>query len=319
MEEHIYDVLVIGAGPAGLSAGIVAKSKKLDVLVLEAQRSGGQMTALYPRKPVGSHPLLSGYTAGELARRMLEDSFKQGVRVEEGAMVERLEKEDDLFVLTTSDGRKFKGRAVIIAIGMGKMKPRRLGVDNEEKFEGKGLYYSVKDPEHFRGKEVVIAGGGDAAVDNALLLRAFGANVTLVHRRKEFKAQPTTVARLEPEGVKLLLKHRIVALEGRERLEAVIVEDLNTGRKKRIATDALIVNFGLIPTPGPAASWGLEMDGNFIVVDTEMKTSREGIFACGDGVSYPGKLRLVATAIAEATVAVNSVYRYLRRKKARTA
>jgi len=310
--EHLYDLLIIGAGPAGLSAGITAKGKRLDALVLEARRIGGQLTALYPRKPVKSHPLLSEYTAGELARRMVEDGLKQGLRIEEGAMVEHLQKENDYFVAITKDGRRFRGRAVIVAIGMGKMLPRRLGLPEEKRFEGRGLYYSVVDPELFKGKRVAVAGGGDAAVDNALLLRAFDAEVTLVHRRSSFRAQPESVARLEPEGVRVLREHQIVGLEGADHLETVVVKDIKTGEEKRLPVDALIVNFGLIPTPGPAANWGLEMDGNFIVVDTEMRTSVEGIFACGDGVSYPGKLRLVATAIAEAVVAVNSAHRYLR-------
>jgi len=311
VEEELHDLIIIGAGPAGLSASTFARTKNLTTLILEADRAGGQLTALYPKKQVYNFPAFVETTAEEFAQKLIQQALSHGSVLHEQESVEGIERiNQGGFLVTTSEG-DYQTRSVIVATGLGRIRPRKLGLPQEEEFAEKGLFYAVIDPSSFTAKRVLVVGGGDSAVDNALLLSDFAAQVIVAHRYATFRAQPRSVEMLGEKGVTLLTNTRVIGLLGDSYLTGARLVNTQTQEEISPPVDALVVNIGLRPDPGLVRGWGLEMKGYFIVVDTEMKTCREGIFACGDAVSYPGKVRLVVTAIGEAAVAVNSACRFL--------
>jgi len=311
VEEELYDLSIIGAGPAGLSASTFARTKNLTILILEAARAGGQLTALYPKKQVYNFPAFVETTAEEFAQKLIQQALSHGSLLREQEIVEGVQRTNKgCFLVTTSKG-DYQARSVLVATGLGRIRPRKLGLPREEEFAGKGLSYTVIDPPAFTGKRVLVVGGGDSAVDNALLLSDFAAQVLIAHRYATFRAQPQSVEMLGKKGVALLTNTRVTDLFGDSYLTGARLVNSQTQEEISLQVDALVVNIGLMPDLGPVRGWSLEMKGHFIVVDTEMKTSRDGVFACGDAVSYLGKVRLVVTAIGEAAVAVNSAYRFL--------
>lgn len=309
--EGFYDVSIIGAGPAGLSASIFARAKNLTTLLLEADRAGGQLVALYPKKQIYNFPGFVETTAEEFAQRLTQQALSHGSVLREHEIVEGIQgTREGRFTVATSK-RNYQARSVIVATGLGRIRPSRLGLPREEEFARRGLSYAVIDPAAFVGKRVLIVGGGDSAVDNALLLSDFASQVFIAHRHANFRAQPRSVKMLAEKGLVLLTNTRVIELLGDCSLTGVRLVNTQTQEETALQVDALVVNIGLKPDPGLVREYGLEMEGNFVTVDTEMKTSHNGIFACGDAVSYPGKARLVVTAIGEAVVAVNSAYRFL--------
>jgi len=311
VEEELYDLSIIGAGPAGLSASTFARAKNLTTLVLEADRAGGQLIALYPKKQVYNFPGFVETTAEEFAQKLIRQALSHGSMLREHEIVKGVQRTNEgCFVVTTSK-EDYRARSVIVATGLGRIRPRKLGLPGEQELAGKGLYYAVIDPTAFTGKRVLVVGGGDSAVDNALLLSDFAAQVFIAHRYAAFRAQPRNVEMLTKKDVVLFTNTRVTDLFGDRYLTGARLVNTQTQEEISLQVDALVVNIGLIPDPGLVRGWGLEMEGNFITVDTEMKTSRDGVFACGDAVSYPGKVRLVVTAIGEAAVAANSAYRFL--------
>jgi len=304
--EELYDLIIIGAGPAGLSASTFARNKNLTTLVLEADRAGGQLTALWPKKQVHNFPAFVETTAEQFAQQLIHQALTHGSVLHEREIVEGMQGiNGDGFLITTSK-RSYRARSVIVATGLGKISPRQLGLAREEEFVGKGLSYAVMDPSTFTEKRTLVVGGGDSAVDNALLLADFAAQVLVVHQHATFQAQPRSVSMLKQKGVALFTNTRVTDLFGDSALNGVRLVNTSSEEEMSLQIDALVVNIGLRPELGPLREWGLAMTGHFIVVDTEMRTSREGVLACGDAVSYPGKVRLVVTAIGEAAVAVNS-------------
>lgn len=311
VEEELYDLTIIGAGPAGLSASTFGRAKNLTTFILEAHRAGGQLTALYPKKQVHNFPAFVETTAEEFAHRLIEQALVQGSVLREQEMVEGIERTDQGPFLVTTSRADYRARSIVVATGLGRIRSRKLGLPREQEFVGKGLSYAVIDPSAFSGKRVLVAGGGDSAVDNALLLSDYAAQVFIAHRYATFRAQPRSVDTLAQKDVDLLINTEVTDLLGGSFLTGVRLVNTQTEDETSLPVDAVVVNIGLMPDPGPVRGWGLEMKGDFIVVDTEMKTSEEGIFACGDAVGYPGKVRLVVTAIGEGAVAVNSAYRFL--------
>jgi len=305
-EGEPYDLIIVGAGPAGLSASTFARNKDLTTLILEADRAGGQLTALWPKKQLHNFPAFVETTAEEFVRKLIEQALSRGSVLREGETVEGIQStSEDRFLITTSKSRH-RARSVIVSTGLGKIRPRQLGLAREEEFVGKGLSYAVMNPSAFTGKRTLVVGGGDSAADNALLLSDFAAEVLVAHHRAAFQAQPQSVSSLRHRGVMLLANTRVTDLFGDSALSGVRLVNTDTKEEMSLQVDAVLVNIGLRPESGPVKQWGLEMQGHFIVVDTQMETSRQGIFACGDAVGYPGKVRLVVTAIGEAAVAVNS-------------
>lgn len=319
--SHTTDVVVIGAGPVGLFSVFECGMLKLKCHVVDALDSvGGQLTALYPEKPIYDIPGFPSILAGQL----IENLEKQAAPFEPvfhmGQQVVGVEKQSDgRFKVTTSKDGVIDCGAIIIAAGVGAFGPNRPPLEGIESYEGMGagvgVNYMVKSREDFRGKNVVIAGGGDSAVDWALSLSELAASVSVVHRRPKFRAAPESTAqmsKLADEGkIDLVVPYQLADLEGGDALEAVVVKDLD-GNEKRLAADVLLPFFGLSQNLGPIAEWGLDLDKHTITVDpTTMATSEAGIMASGDIAGYEGKLKLILQGFAEAAIAAHAARQYM--------
>src|SRR6185437_6341070 len=315
MTDHSTDVAIIGAGPVGLFAVFECGMLKMHCHVFDAlDMAGGQCAALYPEKPIYDIPGYPQIGATELIDRLAEQAapFKPVFHL--GHSVETIARAaDGGFVLGTASGARVTARAVIIAAGVGAFGPNRPPLADLPAFEGKSVFYLVRRREDFRGKRVVIAGGGDSAVDWVLSLAEVADRVMVGHRRAKFRAAPESAARLQrlaDEGrIDLVIPYQLHGLEGADgQLSHVVVADLD-GASKRLAADALLAFFGLAMNLGPIGQWGLALERNHVVVDpASAQSSVPGIFAIGDIATYPNKLKLILTGFAEAAMAAHAIY-----------
>jgi thioredoxin reductase (NADPH) len=308
------DVAIIGAGPVGLFAIFECGMLKMSCQVIDAlDAPGGQCVALYPEKPIYDIPGYPTIGATELIDRLGEQAapFKPVYRL--GRQVESLTRAGEDWVLGLSDGSKAQARAVIIAAGVGAFGPNRPPLANLDAYEGKSVHYLVKRREDFRGKRVVIAGGGDSAVDWALSLADVAARVMVVHRRDKFRAAPESARQMKELGdagkIDIVAPYQLEALEGQNgQISNVVLKTLD-GQVKRLEADALLAFFGLAMNLGPIASWGLNLERNHIKIDQATSaSSAPGIFAVGDIATYPGKLKLILTGFAEAAAAAHAIH-----------
>ena len=311
---HVTDVAIVGGGPVGLFAVFECGMLGMRCHVLDAlDMPGGQCAALYPEKPIYDIPGYPRIDAAQLIDRLVEQAAPFAPTYHLGHPVTALEPAGDGFVLGTAAGVKVAARAVLIAAGGGAFGPNRPPLPGIERFEGRSVFYLVRRREDFRGRRIVIAGGGDSAVDWALSLAEVAAQVMVVHRRAKFRAAPQSLARLqelaEAGRVELVVPFQLAGLEGEGgRLAAVVVADL-AGNERRLAADCLLPFFGLATELGPLAGWQLAFDGHCIAVDpASCATTRPGIFAIGDIATYPGKLKLILTGFAEAAAAAHAIY-----------
>ncbi len=309
------DVAIIGAGPVGLFAVFECGMLGLTCHVIDVlDMPGGQCAALYPEKPIFDIPGYPTIGAQELVERLGEQAAPFAPLYHFGHRVEKLAALGERgFRLELANGAAVEARAVIVAAGVGAFGPNRPPLDGIERYEGKSVFYLVKRREDFRGLKVVIAGGGDSAIDWALSLAEIAARVMLVHRRDKFRAAPESAARLKrlaDDGkIELVTPYQLHALEGDDgTLSAVIVADL-AGRTRQLAADRLLPFFGLSMNLGPIAEWGLALDQHHIAVDpATCATSAPGIFAIGDIASYRAKLKLIVTGFAEAAQAARAIF-----------
>jgi len=273
---------------------------------------GGQLAALYPEKHIYDVAGFPKVTAQELVNN-LEKQMAHFPSINvclEEKVIEVNKKEERLFEVVTNRG-VHHGRSVIITGGIGAFEPRRLELPEAKKFEKKNLHYFVKDLQAFAGQKVLISGGGDSAVDWALMLEPIAEQVTLIHRRDKFRAHEHSVENLMNSKVKIVVPTEIVALHGDERIEQVTLKDVKSGEETIHDVDAVIVNFGFVSALGPISEWGLNIEGGSLVVDSRMETSIPGIFAAGDITTYPGKLKLIAVGFGEAPTAINNAKVYI--------
>jgi thioredoxin reductase (NADPH) len=312
-DEVAVDVAIVGAGPVGLFAVFECGMLGLSAAVIDAlETTGGQCAALYPEKPIYDIPAIPEIDAAGLVARLEAQAAPFKPRYLLGQRVETLKCEGADWVLATAAGNTVRGRAVFVAAGAGAFGPNRPPLAHLADYEGKSVFYLVKRREDFRGKRVVIAGGGDSAVDWALSL-AEVAKVAVVHRRDKFRAAPESVARLKALAaagkIELVVPYQLAALAGKGgALAAVTVEDLD-GRRRDLPADALLPFFGLAATLGPIAGWGLALERHRIAVDSaSCETNQPGIYAIGDVAAYPGKLKLILTGFAEAARAAHSAF-----------
>jgi thioredoxin reductase (NADPH) len=303
-----YDVAVVGAGPAGLATAMYAGLRGLRVVAYEAETYGGQLVNLYPSKPVTNFPGQQEVLSRELALRLADQASSFGAELRELAPVEHVRAVDGRFVLRGPAGED-DAPALVLALGLGRFAPRRLGLPGEERFLGRGLTYHLPPIEQIEARRAVVVGGGDTAVDTALSL-ATVAGVTLVHRRDGFSAYAHSVKRLEEGGLDVLTNGRVVELLGDERLETVVVE-LADASVVEVPADLLLVSIGQVPDMSGVRGWELGLDGAHLSVDSAMRTASPGLFAVGDYASYPGKVRMIATAVAEGSTAAASAGQYL--------
>lgn len=312
---HQTDVVIVGAGPVGLFAVFECGMVRLKCHVVDVLDDvGGQCTALYPEKPIYDIPGFPRIEAAELVVRLRAQATPFHPVYHLGQQVQSLEATTGGFWrLTTSRGTVLQAKAVIVAAGVGAFGPNRPPLEGIEAFEGKSVFYYVTQRETFRGKRVVIAGGGDSAVDWALSLGEIADRVSVVHRRDKFRAAPESEAKLKTLAkvgkIDLVVPYQLHSLDGADgQLTAVNVATLD-GIEKKIPADVLLPFFGLSMSLGPIADWGVALERNQIVVDpATTATNKPGIFAIGDVVTYPGKLKLILTGFAEAAIAARSAY-----------
>ncbi|QIP14875.1 NAD(P)/FAD-dependent oxidoreductase [Spirosoma aureum] len=311
------DICIIGAGPVGLFAVFEAGLLKMRCHLIDAlPQVGGQLSEIYPQKPIYDIPGYPAINAQQLVDNLMEQiepfhpTFTLGERVE--TLVRQA---DESFVITTNDGTSVHCQVVVIAGGLGCFEPRKPEILNLEQFEGKGVAYMVKNPEQLRDRRVVLAGGGDSALDWTVFLADVAKEVTLVHRSDSFRGAPDSAEKvfdLAKEGrINLVLQSNITSIHGNGHLQEVSI----TAKDKSVtnlAADNLIPLFGLTPKLGPIADWGLNIDKSAILVDTtDYSTNVERIYAIGDINTYPGKLKLILCGFHEAALMCQSAFRYV--------
>lgn len=311
------DIIIIGAGPCGLFTVFEAGLLKLKCHLIDSlAQPGGQCSEIYPKKPIYDIPGFPSVLAGELIDNLMEQAkpFKPGFTLGEAAV--HIEKTtDDKFIVTTSKGTKHIAPNVAIAGGLGVFEPRKPPIGNITDFEDKGIEYIIKDPEIYRGKEVVISGGGDSALDWTIYLveKRIAKKVTLVHRSQTFRGHLDSVQKVMDMGangiINLVLDAEVTGLTGNGKLEGVVISEKDKG-DINVSTDHFIPLFGLTPKLGPIADWGLEIEKNAIKVNTfDYSTNIPGIYAIGDVNTYPGKLKLILCGFHEATLMVQSAFK----------
>ncbi|MCU6708907.1 NAD(P)/FAD-dependent oxidoreductase [Paenibacillus sp. J5C_2022] len=306
------DIAIIGGGPAGLFAAFYGGMRNASVKLFESMpQLGGQLSALYPEKYIYDIAGFPKVTAQELIDRLKEQlaQFETDIGLEERVLhVEKLE--ERLFRLMTDRGETY-AKSVVITGGAGAFQPRRLDLPDAWRYEELNLHYFVDDMSRFQGREVVICGGGDSAVDWSLMLEPIASRVTLVHRRDKFRAHEHSIARLKQSGVHVLTPMEVTALEGDGGIESLTLKDVKTGEEQCIAADEVIISYGFVSSLGPIEQWGVHVKGGAIPVDSRMETNISGIFAAGDITTYPGKLGLIAVGFGEAPTAINNAKVYI--------
>ncbi|MNO12205.1 Ferredoxin--NADP reductase 2 [compost metagenome] len=306
------DLLIIGGGPAGMFAAFYGGMRQASVTLIESMpQLGGQLAALYPEKYIYDVAGFPKVTAQELVDNLSRqmELFQSDIRLEE--KVVSLKKQDERHFVITTDKAEYHSKAVIITAGVGAFEPRRLELPEAARFEKANLHYFVNDLNAFKGKKVLISGGGDSAVDWALMLEPIAEQVTLIHRRDKFRAHEHSVENLMASKVNVITPSEITELHGEEFITKVTLSHIKTKETQELEVDSVIVNFGFVSSLGPIAEWGIDIDSNSIVVDSRMETSIPGIFAAGDITTYPGKLKLIAVGFGEAPTAVNNAKVYI--------
>ncbi|HKA70425.1 MAG TPA: NAD(P)/FAD-dependent oxidoreductase [Xanthobacteraceae bacterium] len=311
------DALIIGAGPIGLFAvfelGLLdMKAHLVDIL----DKVGGQCAELYPEKPIYDIPGIPYITGQGLTNALMEQIKPFGATFHLNEMVETIERiGDPLFRVTTDGGKVFEVKVIVIAAGGGSFQPKRPPIEGIEAYEGTSVHYAVRQMEVFRGKRILIVGGGDSALDWTLNLAPIASHLTLLHRRDAFRAAPDSVNKmmaLVSEGKIDFVLGQVTSLKGADgKLDCAVVKR-NDGSTFNIACDALLPFFGLTMKLGPVANWGLKLDGDLVPVDTEkFETSEPGIFAVGDINTYPGKLKLILSGFHEVALMAQKAHRYV--------
>lgn len=310
------DILIIGAGPVGLFSVFEAGLLKLKCHLIDSlPQPGGQCSEIYPKKPIYDIPGFPSINAGDLVNNLLEQAapFKPGFTLGEAA-TEIKKQEDESFIVTTNKGTKHHAPIVIIAGGLGVFEPRKPPISTIDTFEEKGVDYIIKDPEVYRNKRCVLAGGGDSALDWSIYLaeKKIAKEVVLVHRSASFRGHLDSVQKVidmaESGKIKLITEAEVIGLNGGSKLEQVVIQHSKNGE---IITDAdhFIPLFGLKPSLGPIANWGLEIEKNAIKVNTlDYSTNIPGIYAIGDVNTYEGKLKLILCGFHEGTIALQSAF-----------
>lgn len=311
------DLLIIGAGPTGLFTVFEAGLLKIKCHIIDAlPQPGGQLAELYPKKPIFDIPGFPSIDAGNLVDNLMEQikQFQPGFTLAQTATT--LTKTDDgWFEVNTNKGILHHAKAVAIAGGLGTFEPRKPEIPNIENFEEKGIEYFIKEPEHFRNKKIVIGGGGDSALDWSIFLADIASEVTLIHRRNEFRGALDSVEKvqeLKNKGkINLITPAEVIQLNGNGTLQSIVVE--KEGDQFQIETDYFIPLFGLTPKLGELANWGLDIEKNAIKVNNALdyQTNIDGVYAIGDINTYPGKLKLILCGFHEATLMCQSVYQRL--------
>ncbi|MDN6639981.1 MAG: NAD(P)/FAD-dependent oxidoreductase [Tetragenococcus sp.] len=307
---NVYDITIVGAGPAGMFAAFYAgmrdaKTKIIDTL----PQLGGQLTTLYPEKYIYDIPGFPKIKADELAQNLEKQltMFNHRYCLEEEVI--RLDYHEDLIEIVTNK-RIHYSKAVILALGNGSFQPRKLRVEQADKFENNGIDYFISDLMKYAGKKVAVAGGGDSAVDWALMLEPIAKEVSLIHRRGKFRAHEHSIQQLKDSTVQILTPYIIRGVTGDQNLESLHLQVAKSEETVDLAVDYLVVNYGF-STNLDLKEWQINSSRQGIPVNSDMKSSREGVYCCGDITLYEGKVDLIATGFGEAPTAVNNALHYI--------
>ena len=301
------DVIIIGAGPVGLFAVHQLGIKGLKSIVVDnLDKAGGQCIELYPDKPIYDIPAVPECTGEELTKSLLEQIKPFKTEFFYNERVDEVKQDKENWFVKTNNNNEFTAPNIIIAGGVGSFEPRKLALKDAEKFEGKSIFYAVKDKNFFKNKNITIFGGGDSALDWTLELSKFS-KINLIHRRNEFRGAPHTLSeikKLEKDGkISIKTPCQLESIEGNENIESITIK-YDDEKTEKIKTDIILSFFGLIMKLGPIAEWGLNMDKKTIAVNSEnFETNKKGIFAAGDICSYPGKLKLILSGFHEVALA----------------
>lgn len=305
MNNEIVDITIIGGGPTGLFASFYAGMREMSVKIIDSlPQLGGQLIELYPDKyiyDVGGFPKI---LAKDLVANLVTQAHYAKPEILLGETAMSVTRNGDHFILETDKGTHLT-RTILLTAGIGAFQPRKIGLPEETHFEGKTLHYGIKDLNLFKDKNVLVCGGGDSAVDWAMMLEDIATNVSLVHRRERFTAHETSVNQLMSSKVNVYTSRGIKTILGEDGAVREVVITEKDGTEETIAIDHLIVNYGNISSLGAIKDWGLEMDRNSILVNSRMETNIEGIYAAGDVTNYDGKVKLIAVGLGEAPIAVN--------------
>ncbi len=311
--SEIFDLIIIGAGPAGLTAAIFARNKNLNTLMFEGLKPGGQLANLYPNKPVFNYPGYAQIEAGKLAETMLQQSRDQEADRILNQTVTHLKTGPDNILHIFTGAQVYKSKSMILAAGLGLLQPRKLGIPGEADGEGQSVYYHINDIADWQNLNVAVIGGGNSAADNALLLHQQGCSVTLIHQLRNFQADAESMDRIARSSITVLTETKMLSVNS----ENHAVTELALQRKsdsspELLHVDRVLINIGLKPNLGFLNDSPVKVVRRKVPVTSEMHTSCPGVFACGDLVDYPGKIRLIVTAIGEAATAVNSAGEHIK-------
>jgi ferredoxin/flavodoxin---NADP+ reductase len=312
-DQNIYDVTIIGGGPVGLFTAFYGGMRQASVKIIESlPQLGGQLSALYPEKYIYDVAGFPKVLAQDLVDNLKEQTakFDPTIRLEQA--VEKVEKQADGIFKLTTDKEIHYSKTIIITAGNGAFQPRRLELEQATKYEGKNLHYFVDDLNKFAGKKVVVCGGGDSAVDWALMLEPIAKEVILVHRRDKFRAHEHSVENLKNSNV--IIKTPYIPCDlvcDEEAIRQIILQEAGGETKEAIDVDDVLVTFGFVSSLGPIKEWGLEIEKNSIVVNSRMETNIPGIYAAGDICTYDGKVKLIASGFGEAPTAINNAKAYM--------
>jgi thioredoxin reductase (NADPH) len=301
------DVVIIGAGPVGLFAVHQLGIKGLKAIVIDnLDKAGGQCIELYPDKPIYDIPAVPECTGEELTKNLVKQIKPFNTEFFYNERVDEVKQDKDNWIVKTNNKNEFSAPNIIIAGGVGSFEPRKLSAKDTEKYEGKSIFYAVKNKDDFKNKNISIFGGGDSALDWTLELSKFS-KITLIHRRNEFRGAPHTLSeikKLENEGkISIKTPCQLESIEGDKSIESILIK-FDDGKTEKIKTDTILSFFGLVMKLGPIAEWGLNMNKKTIEVNSEnFETNKKGIFAAGDICSYPGKLKLILSGFHEVALA----------------
>lgn len=309
----IYDITIIGGGPVGLFAAFYAGMRKASVKIIESlPQLGGQLSTLYPEKYIYDIPGFPAVRAQELVNNLTEQMQPFDPTVCLGEAVQAVEKQaDGTFEITTETDIHYS-KSIIITAGNGAFQPRRLELEEAKQYEGKNLHYFINDLSRFSGRRVAVCGGGDSAVDWALMLEPIAAEVSIIHRRNAFRAHEHSVSKLEMSNVKIMTPFIPTSIVGDESgLSAIALDEVKGDKKELLEVDDFIINYGFVSSLGPIKDFGLDLERNSIVVNSKMETNIPGIYSAGDICTYDGKVKLIATGFGEAPTAVNNAMHFI--------
>jgi len=306
----LYDITIIGAGPSGMFAAFYAGMRDAKTKIIDSlPQVGGQLATLYPEKYIYDIPGFDKIKAGELVQHLEKQLTTFNHRYCLNEEVLKLDYNEDIIEITTNQSTHYS-KAVILALGNGSFQPRPLKIDHAKDFENKGIDYYITDMMKYAGKTIAIAGGGDAAVDWALMLEPIAKEVFLIHRRDQFRAHEYSLKKLHDSRVNVLTPYVITDVRGSDHLEEIQLQVARRKETVRLAVDNLIVNYGF-STKLNLKDWQIKSNRHGITVNTDMQSSQKGVYGCGDITLYEGKVDLIATGFGEAPTAVNNALHYI--------